>query len=159
MQSPRIIPAARVIPSREGKPADPFRPIRRPHLGLTAGLTAFALLLSLAIPVTARADDNGVTAALKKAPLVMEVRDDRWPHDGKGWGKGRDKPRKAVPSVCAVEIDGRGGSTWYSERCIRDHGIRADLPRGCATGARILGQRDRLYTPKCLRGAGLSLPR
>lgn len=71
-----------------------------------------------------------------------------------------------LPAVCAIEIDGSLPAngrkdqrarpvTFYPESCLNDLGLRqADLPRHCASGARLFGTRDRVYGQDCLKSAG-----
>lgn len=105
----------------------------------------------------------------RPAPTTVDHR----PHGGKPgahgkpWNKPGNRPApQRLPSVCAIEIDApapRGRKThmppkavaFYPERCLRDMGLRrADLPKTCAIGATLFGQRDRVYAEDCLREAG-----
>lgn len=122
--------------------------------GLTAGLVAFAFSLALFTPITAKAElilptGSAVAVTPDLLPDLLMVRD-----DGRGWGK-----RRALPRVCAISVDDRGGQSWYSGNCLRERGLRAELPRDCAVGARLMGERDRFYPEKCLRRAGFNTGR
>ena len=121
--------------------------------GLTAGLVAFAFALALFTPISSKAQviEPAVSVGTASSDLV-KVRD-----DGRGWGKGRES--RELPRVCAISIEDRGGQSWYSGNCLQDRGVRAKLPRDCAVGARLMGQRDRFYPEKCLRRAGFDTGR
>lgn len=124
---------------------------------LTGGAAALALVLATAIPAKADKKDDlakALIAALVVGAIAKELND-------------RDKPapapvptpepvkNKRVPSVCAISIDGAERSvTLYPESCLRAEGFDYRLPRGCANGATIYGERDRVYSAQCLRDAG-----
>jgi hypothetical protein len=124
---------------------------------LTGGAAALALVLATAIPARADKKDDlakALIAALVVGAIAHELSD-------------RDKPAPVpapvpepvrnlrVPSVCAISIDGADRSvTLYPESCLRAEGFDHRLPRGCANGATIYGERDRVYSAKCLREAG-----
>ncbi len=122
---------------------------------ITGGAAALALVLATAIPAKADKKDDlakALIAALVVGAIAHELRD-------------KDKPapvpvpepvkNKRVPSVCAISIDGADRSvTLYPESCLRAEGFDYRLPRGCANGATIYGERDRVYSAQCLRDAG-----
>ncbi len=124
---------------------------------ITGGAAALALVLATAIPAKADKKDDlakALIAALVVGAIAHELKD-------------RDKPapvpvpvpepvkNKRVPSVCAISIDGADRSvTLYPESCLRAEGFDYRLPRGCANGATIYGERDRVYSAQCLRNAG-----
>ena len=124
---------------------------------ITGGAAALALVLATAIPAKADKKDDlakALTAALVVGAIAHELTD-------------KDKPapvpvpvpepvkNKRVPSVCAISIDGTDRSvTLFPESCLRAEGFDYRLPRGCANGATIYGERDRVYSAQCLRDAG-----
>lgn len=129
---------------------------RRLAAMITGGAAALALVLATAIP--ARAEKNDLAKALIAALVVGAIAHEL---------KDKDKPvplpipepepvkSKRVPSVCAISIDGAERSvTLYPESCLREEGFDYRLPRHCANGATIFGQRDRVYSAQCLRDAG-----
>lgn len=129
---------------------------RRVAAMITGGAAALALVLATAIP--ARAEKNDLAKALIAALVVGAIAHEL---------KDKDKPvplpipepepvkSKRVPSVCAISIDGAERSvTLYPESCLREEGFDYRLPRHCANGATIFGQRDRVYSAQCLRDAG-----
>lgn len=130
---------------------------RRFAAAITGGAAALALVLATAIPAKADKRDDlakALIGALVVGAIAYELKD-------------RDKPApvpvpvpepvksKRVPSVCAISIDGADRSvTLYPESCLRAEGFDYRLPRGCANGATIYGERDRVYSAQCLRDAG-----
>ena len=126
---------------------------------ITGGAAALALVLATAIPAKADKKDDlakALIAALVVGAIAHELTD-------------KDKPapvpvpvpvpepvkNKRVPSVCAISIDGTDRSvTLFPESCLRAEGFDYRLPRGCANGATIYGERDRVYSAQCLRDAG-----
>lgn len=120
---------------------------------ITGGAAVLALVLATAIP--AKADSkNDLTKALIAALVVGVIANEL---------KDKDKPvplpepvkSKRVPAVCAISIDGADRSvTLYPESCLRAEGFTYRLPRQCANGATIFGERDRVYSAQCLREAG-----
>jgi hypothetical protein len=124
---------------------------------ITGGAAALALVLATAIPAKADKKDDlakALIAALVVGAIAHELTD-------------KDKPapvpvpvpepvkNKRVPSVCAISIDGADRSvTLFPESCLRAEGFDYRLPRGCANGATIYGERDRVYSAQCLRDAG-----
>lgn len=124
---------------------------------VTGGAAALALVLATAIPAKADKKDDlakALIAALVVGAIAHELTD-----------KGKPAPvpapvpepvkNKRVPSVCAISIDGAERSvTLYPESCLRAEGFDYRLPRGCANGATIYGERDRVYSAQCLRDAG-----
>lgn len=126
---------------------------------ITGGAAALALVLATAIPAKADKKDDlakALIAAIVVGAIAQELTD-------------KDKPapvpvpvptpepvkNKRVPSVCAISIDGAERSvTLYPESCLRAEGFDYRLPRGCANGATIYGERDRVYSAQCLRDAG-----
>jgi hypothetical protein len=126
---------------------------------ITGGAAALALVLATAIPAKADKKDDlakALIAALVVGAIAHELSD-------------KDKPapvpvpvpvpepvkNKRVPSVCAISIDGTDRSvTLFPESCLRAEGFDYRLPRGCANGATIYGERDRVYSARCLRDAG-----
>jgi hypothetical protein len=124
---------------------------------ITGGAAALALVLATAIPAKADKKDDlakALIAALVVGAIAHELTD-------------KDKPapvpvpvpepvkNKRVPSVCAISIDGADRSvSLYPESCLRAEGFDYRLPRGCANGATIYGERDRVYSAQCLRDAG-----
>ena len=117
----------------------------------TAGAALLALLLATAIPAKADKKDDlakALIAALVVGAIVSEIDDNHKP-----------KPVKhpKVPAVCAISVEGAARTvTLYPESCLKDHGLK-HLPRDCAARATIFGQRDRVYSAKCLRDAGFKL--
>ncbi|NPD14348.1 hypothetical protein HOY34_03925 [Xinfangfangia sp. D13-10-4-6] len=145
------------------------RPARRTGKpGIIAALVAFAFAISMFMPLPSKAESprrNGHGEVIELPPEPKSggfiKRDDR---GGGAWGnKGWDQPnwsrdKVRVPSVCAVQIEGRdGGFRWYSASCMRNYGIRGNLPHNCALQASIFGQRDQLFPADCLRRAGYDL--
>lgn len=119
---------------------------------ITGGAAVLALVLATAIP--ARAEKNDLTKALIAALVVGVIANEL---------KDKDKPvplpepvkSKRVPAICAISIDGADRSvTLYPESCLREEGFTYRLPRNCANGATIFGERDRVYSAQCLREAG-----
>jgi hypothetical protein len=120
---------------------------------ITGGAAALALVLATAIPAKAEKKDDlakALIAAIVIGAIAHELKD-------------KDKPapvpepvrQPRVPSVCAISIDGAERSvTLYPESCLRQEGFDYRLPRGCANGATIFGERDRVYSAQCLRDAG-----
>lgn len=126
---------------------------------ITGGAAALALVLATAIPAKADKKDDlakALIAAIVVGAIAHELTD-------------KDKPApvpvpvptpepvksKRVPSVCAISIDGADRSiTLFPESCLRAEGFDYRLPRGCANGATIYGERDRVYSAQCLRDAG-----
>lgn len=126
---------------------------------LTGGAAALSLVLATAIPAKAEKNDlaKALIAALVVGAIAHELKD-------------KDKPApipvpvpepvksKRVPSVCAISIDGAERSvTLYPESCLREEGFDYRLPRHCANGATVFGERDRVYSAQCLRDAGFKL--
>ncbi|MBN8632758.1 MAG: hypothetical protein J0L76_18125 [Rhodobacterales bacterium] len=123
---------------------------RRLTAMITGGAAVLALVLATAIP--ARAETNDLTKALIAALVVGAIA-----HELKDNDKPAPEPAKAkrVPSVCAISIDGADRSvTLYPESCLREKGFKYRLPRHCANTATIFGERDRVYSAKCLKDAG-----
>ena len=129
---------------------------RRLAAMITGGAAALALVLATAIP--ARAEKNDLAKALIAALVVGAIAHEL---------KDKDKPvplpipepepvkSKRVPSICAISIDGAERSvTLYPESGLREEGFDYRLPRHCANGATIFGERDRVYSAQCLRDAG-----
>lgn len=156
-----------------GKSRPPRSRKRSP--GLVAGVIAFAFAISMFIPVTSKADQiwrNGPDVIAEPHrpdgsngffTVESPRRDPSWDglsNDGKsGWGvPDWDRPSNRIPAVCSLQIEGRdGGFNWYSGNCMRDYGVRGELPRKCSVNASLFGQRDRLYPADCLRRAGFEL--
>lgn len=127
---------------------------RRLATMITGGAAALALVLATAIPARAEKNDlaKALIAALVVGAIANELKD-----------KDKDKPvpvpepvkAKRVPAVCAISIDGADRSvTLYPESCLREEGFNYRLPRNCANGATIFGERDRVYSAQCLKNAG-----
>jgi hypothetical protein len=128
---------------------------RRLATMITGAAVALTLVLATAIPAKADKKDDlakALIAALVVGVIANELND-------------KDKPKPVplpepvkhprVPSVCAISIDGAERSvTLYPESCLRQEGFDYRLPRGCANGATIFGERDRVYSSQCLRDAG-----
>jgi hypothetical protein len=124
---------------------------------LTGGAAALAVVLAMAVPAKADKKDDlakALIAAIVVGAIANELSD-----------RGKPAPvpvpvpepvkSKRVPSVCAISIDGGERSvTLYPESCLRAEGFDYRLPRGCANGATIYGERDRVYSAQCLRDAG-----
>lgn len=127
---------------------------------VTGGAAVLALVLATAIPAKAEKNDlaKALIAAIVVGAIARELTD-------------KDKPApvpvpvpepkpepvksKRVPAVCAISIDGADRSiSLYPESCLRAEGFDYRLPRGCANGATIYGERDRVYSAQCLRDAG-----
>lgn len=124
---------------------------------VTGGAAALALVLATAIPAKADKKDDlakALIAAIVVGAIAHELtdKDKRAPTPVPTPEPVRNK---RVPSVCAISIDGAERSiTLYPESCLRAEGFDYRLPRGCATGATIYGERDRVYSAQCLRDAG-----
>lgn len=120
---------------------------------LTGGAAALAVVLATAIPAKADKKDDlakALIAALVVGAIAHELKDDKKPAPVPEPVK---QPR--VPAVCAISIDGADRSvTLFPESCLRQEGFDYRLPRGCANGATIFGERDRVYSAQCLRDAG-----
>lgn len=140
MQTPRIIPAARI--SRQmGAPSG-----RRFATAITAAAAALALVLAVALPARAGAEGASEGGFVPKAELVYMKKK---PKHGKG----------VVPSVCAIEFEGeRRNVTIYPESCLLDAGLSRKLPYRCGKDARIFGQWDVVFSERCLAEAGFILP-
>lgn len=123
---------------------------------LTAGAVVLAVILATAIPARADKKDDvakALIAALVIGAIAQELTDK--PAQPPGPLPVRH-PR--VPSVCAISIDGAERSvTLFPESCLRAEGFNYTLPRGCANGASIFGERDRVYSAQCLRDAGFKV--
>lgn len=123
---------------------------------LTAAAALLALVLATAIPAKADKKDDiakALIAALVIGALANELKDKPNPVPQVIPVK---HPR--VPSVCAISIDGAERSvTLFPESCLRTQGFDYALPRGCATGATVFGQRDRVFSAQCLRDAGFKV--
>ncbi len=120
---------------------------------LTGGAAALALVLATAIPAKADKKDDlakALAAALVVGIIANELKDKRKPAP-----QPEPVSSRRIPSVCAISIDGADRSvSLYPESCLRAEGFRHRLPRGCSNGATIFGERDRVYSAKCLRDAG-----
>lgn len=120
---------------------------------LTGGAAALAVVLATAIPAKADKKDDlakALIAALVVGAIAHELKDDKKPAPV-------PEPVKQarVPAVCAISIDGADRTvTIFPESCLRQEGFDYRLPRGCANGATIFGERDRVYSAQCLRDAG-----
>jgi len=121
---------------------------------LTGGAVVLALILATAIPAKADKKDD-LAKALIAAVVIGAIANEL-----------KDKPKPVpvpvkhprVPSVCAISIDGVERSvTLFPESCLRAEGFNYTLPRGCANGASIFGERDRVYSAHCLRDAGFKV--
>ncbi|MFN4193903.1 MAG: hypothetical protein ACK4GM_15585 [Tabrizicola sp.] len=124
---------------------------------LTGGAAALALVLATAIPARADKKDDlakALIAALVVGAIAHELKDNRKPAPVPV-PEPEPVRSKRIPSVCAISIDGADRSvTLYPESCLRAEGFDYRLPRGCGNGATIFGERDRVYSAKCLRDAG-----
>ena len=124
---------------------------------LTGGAAALALVLATAIPAKADKKDDlakALVAALVVGAIAHELKDRKKPAPTPA-PLPEPVSSKRVPSVCAISIDGADRSvSLYPESCLRAEGFRHRLPRGCSNGATIFGERDRVYSAKCLRDAG-----
>ncbi|MGA0539748.1 hypothetical protein [Neotabrizicola sp. VNH66] len=157
MQNPRILPAARILRAETATTG------RRFAAGLTAGAAALALVLAAAIPAPARADSDDLAKALIGALVVGAIIHETKKKDKPAPAPAPEpvkKPRgQRIPAYCAISIDGaRNNVTLYPESCLRDEGVRGELPRDCASRATIFGERDRVYGEDCLARAGFILP-
>ncbi len=125
---------------------------------LTGGAAVLALILATAIPAKADKKDD-LAKALIAAVVIGAIANEL---------KAKPEPvpvplpipvkHPRVPSVCAISIDGVERSvTLYPESCLRAEGFNHTLPRGCANGASIFGERDRVYSAQCLRDAGFKV--
>jgi hypothetical protein len=123
---------------------------------LTGGAAVLALILATAIPAKADKKDD-LAKALIAAVVIGVIANEL---------KAKPEPvpvpipvkHPRVPSVCAISIDGAERSvTLYPESCLRAEGFTHSLPRGCANGASIFGERDRVYSAQCLRDAGFKV--
>jgi hypothetical protein len=138
---------------------------------LTAGAAAMSLLLGAALPARAADKDDvakALIAALVVGAIVHELndKDDRprvepTPQPQPVWQKKKRRDHvPVIPAACAERIRGEWRSgTVYSERCLRDHGVTAKLPRHCAKKVHSWEGRDRFYSERCLREAGFKLQR
>ena len=136
-------------------------PVRSPLKRLMAGLTALAVAASLMLATAApsyadkRGDDlaKALAAAIVLGLIVNNAKKHKPAPAPVPHPVPVKKPR--VPGVCAIEIDSDDGYpvVAYSESCMRDEGFDYRLPN-CARSVRIYGQRDRIYSAKCLRDAG-----
>lgn len=134
-------------------------PIKKVLGGLTALAVAASLLMATALP--SHADKRGDNLAKALAAIIVigviangiDKKHDRKPKPQPAPVK---QPR--VPGICAIEIDSDAGRpvTMYSESCLREEGFTYRLP-DCARSVRIYGERDRIYSAKCLRDAGFKL--
>lgn len=167
MQTPRIIPASRIL--RAGTQPGP----RRFAAGVTAAAAMAALVLSTALPARAKVEGDDLAKALIAALVIGAIvhetkkKDDPAPvpapvpahgsgHDDRHDGLHPERP--VIPRVCAIEIEGeRRAIQLYPESCLRDEGVGGPLPRDCATRATIFGMPDRVYGADCLRDAGFRL--
>ena len=123
---------------------------------LTGGAAVLALVLATAIPAKADKKDD-LAKALIAAVVIGAIANEL---------KNKPEPvpeplpvrHPRVPSICAISIDGVERSvTLYPESCLRAEGFNHTLPRGCANGASIFGERDRVYSAQCLRDAGFKV--
>ena len=123
---------------------------------LTGGAVVLALILATAIPAKADKKDD-LAKALIAAVVIGAIANEL---------KSKPEPvptpmpvkHPRVPSVCAISIDGAERSvTLFPESCLRAEGFTYTLPRGCAKGASIFGERDRVYSAQCLRDAGFKV--
>lgn len=123
---------------------------------LTGGAAVLALILATAIPAKADKKDDlakALIAAVVIGAIAHELNDKPAPSPAPLPVR---HPR--VPSVCAISINGAERSvTLYPESCLRAEGFTHALPRGCANGASIFGERDRVYSAQCLRDAGFKV--
>ena len=119
---------------------------------ITGGAVVLALVLATVIPARADTKDDlakAVIAALLVGVIANELDDDPKP---------RPTSKKRVPAACAISIDGADRSvTLFPESCLIEHGLR-HLPRDCGNRATIFGQRDRVFSARCLLSAGFRLP-
>ncbi|MGL4235371.1 hypothetical protein [Tabrizicola sp.] len=124
---------------------------------LTGGAAALALVLATAIPAKADKKDDlakALIAAIVVGVIANEL-NDKPKHVPVPLPEPEPVKQPRVPSVCAISIDGAERSvTLYPESCLRAEGFDYRLPRGCANGATIFGERDRVYSAQCLRDAG-----
>lgn len=67
----------------------------------------------------------------------------------------------AVPRHCAIEVGSRRNpSLVYTERCLRDSGLRARLPQHCARMLPTRGHRpERAYEARCMADRGFVMAR
>lgn len=142
MQTPRVIPAAR-ISRLDANPSG-----RRFAAGVTAAAALLALVLAAALPARAGSEvdlvDPGYT--VDPVPVPLHIKD-------KKHGKTR------VPETCALVFEGEERSVeLYPESCLLDHGITRRLPYRCGNDARIFGHEDVVFSARCLKDAGFTLP-
>lgn len=131
----------------------PAQSFRGPFAFLAGAIAVLALVLATAFP--ARADDRDLTKALIAALIIGALAQELTDQPGSVYKPAR-KPR--LPSVCAISIDGEGQAlVLYSGNCLRDEGYSYSLPRECSSRATIFGDRDRVYSAKCLRKAGFKV--
>jgi hypothetical protein len=136
-------------------------PMKKLLAGLTAVAVAASLLMASALPSHADKKGDNLAKALAAIIVIGVIANNI---DNKNDAKRAPKPLPQpvklprVPSVCAIEIDSDAGHpvTMYSESCMREEGFSYRLPN-CARSVRIYGQRDRIYSAKCLRDAGFKL--
>ena len=137
-------------------------PMKKMLSGLTALAIAATLLMASALPSLADKKGDNLAKALAAIIIIGTIANAvdndndarRRPHTPK------PQPAKLPrgPNVCAIEIDSDTGRsvTMYAESCLRKEGFAYRLPN-CARSVRIYGQRDRVYSAKCLRDAGFKL--
>lgn len=136
-------------------------PLKRLLGGMTALAVAGSLVLASAVPSHADRRGDNIAKALAAAIVLGLIVNNA--NKGNGHPAPAPKPvpvpvpvkKPRVPNVCAIEIDSDAGYpvTVYSENCLQDEGFDYRLPN-CARSVRIYGQRDRIYSAKCLRDAG-----
>lgn len=136
---------------------------------ITAGAVAVSMILAAAMPAQAgnRKDDlaKALIAALVIGAIIHETRKDDVapalpaPEPARKKKRPHDHDADIIPTACALEFEGnRRNVTVYPERCLLRQGLsRRELPRDCATRARIYGEWDRVYSVQCLRSAGFDL--
>lgn len=139
------------------------RAVKRPAVArkVISGLTALAVAISLfgasAAPSYAdRQGDNlakALAAALILGVIINNV--DKNHHKPKPEPKPVPVQHPRVPGICAIEIESNdyGTVSVFPERCLREEGFNYRLP-DCARSVRIYGERDRIYSARCLRDAG-----
>lgn len=152
------------------------RSIARHVAGTIAILAAALALMTAAAAVPAKAGDRddlakalaaiAAIAIISQAARSADRDDDRRDTrhgGGHGYGHGHghgyghppkpDRWRGVIPGYCAVDVDHRRRGAWYSERCLREAGLR-HLPGRCADTVRWRHREITIYPERCLIDAG-----
>jgi len=146
---------------------------------LAAGAIALGAITATSIPARANTDDIArLLAGIATLALLDQSRRNMQPAAGPvhhlqakpqpqqpGWGHVPHRPAPphvpqhartptaGLPGVCAIRIEGTRDA-FYPARCLRDQGIRAELPNRCARQMRSPRGVRTVYSGACLREAG-----